>query len=46
MNIRPLEVELLHADGRTDMTKQTVAILRTRLNASDDMSGNSYYQTS
>jgi len=31
MEIRPLEAELFHADGRTDMTKQTVylfAILR------------------
>jgi hypothetical protein len=28
---RPVEAELLHADRRTDITKLTVAVLRTRL---------------
>jgi len=31
MKIRPVGAELLHAEGRTDMAKLIVAILRTRL---------------
>jgi len=32
MKIRPVGTELFHVDGRTDMTKQIAATLRTRLN--------------